>query len=118
MFRNIQPGSTPELELRMLFQPAGGELFHRAAEADSYRGLVAALVKDSAYETGTPLDRLTRRLQIAHEVALLGGIDDRPITVADRDDEDVINVSSDQSLISSLERVGYLSIREMADMTQ
>jgi hypothetical protein len=40
MYRHIQPDTPRELPLRMLFQPLGDGLFHRACEADSFRALV------------------------------------------------------------------------------
>src|SRR5947207_1801894 len=54
MYRFIHPDSPHELTLRMLFQPAGPSLFHRAAEADSHRGRVAALLH-AASPTDLPL---------------------------------------------------------------
>jgi hypothetical protein len=42
MYRRINPTSPQELPMRMLFQPLGNGTFHRACEADSFRGLVAA----------------------------------------------------------------------------
>ena len=46
MYRNIQPESAHRLPLRMLFQPAGDGVLYRGCEADSFRGLVAALLDD------------------------------------------------------------------------
>jgi hypothetical protein len=115
MYRIIKPASAPELQLRMLFQPAGGELFHRAAEADSYRGLVAALIGDPGYETLKPLERLTERIRLAHEVLFLAELDEKQIRVADHDGDGVVNVSSDEPFIRSLDRVGYLSVRSAMD---
>jgi hypothetical protein len=111
VYRIIQPTTVLELPLRMLFQPAGGELFHRAAEADSYRGLVASLIGDPGYETLNPVERLTERIRVAHDAAFLAELDDKQITVGDRVAPGMINVASDAPFIRSLERIGYLSVR-------
>ena len=47
MFRLIHPADRQELPLRMLFHPAEDGIFFRACEADSFRGLVAALLDDA-----------------------------------------------------------------------
>ena len=52
MYRRINPASQQQLPMRMLFQPLGNGTFHRACEADSFRGLVAAMLDDPAYESG------------------------------------------------------------------
>jgi hypothetical protein len=59
MYRRIRPDTPRELALRMLYQPLGDGLFHRACEADSFRGLVAALLDEPDYELA---DVETRRL--------------------------------------------------------
>ena len=63
MYRRINPTSRQELPMRMLFQPLGNGTFHRACEADSFRGLVAAMLDDPAYERGGIETRLVARLE-------------------------------------------------------
>jgi len=61
MYRRITPRDRQELPLRMLFQPVGDGSFHRACEADRFRGLVAAILDDPAYDAA--------RVQADHLVA-------------------------------------------------
>jgi hypothetical protein len=111
MYRRIKPQSPRRLALRMLFQPAGGEgVFHRACEADSFRGLVAAILDDSGYETADAETRLVHRLRLADDVCLIAELDGRRLRVADHDRMGVINIASDELLIRSLELIGYLSL--------
>ena len=110
MYRHIQPDTPPELPLRMLFQPLGDGLFHRACEADSYRGLVAAILDDPNYERADLETRLVQRLRIAADVRLLGQMQGQILNVGDRDGENVINVASDEPFIRSLDRLGVVSL--------
>ena len=110
MYRRITPADEQELPLRMLFQPLGDGSFHRACEADGFRGLVAAILDDPAYETARVEDRLIARLRVADDVKLLVELDGRHLEIADRDGADVINVASDEPLIRSLERAGFVSL--------
>ncbi len=111
MYRRIKPQSPRRLPLRMLFQPAGGEgLFHRACEADSFRGLVAAILDDPSYERADAETRLVSRLRIADNVCLIAELGGRQLQVADHDRIGVINIASDELLVRSLERFGYLSL--------
>lgn len=110
MYRRITPRHRQELPLRMLFQPVGDGSFHRACEADSFRGLVAAILDDPAYEAARVQDRLMARLRLADDVRLLAELDGRRLEVADRDGADVINVASDEPFIHSLHRLRYLSL--------
>jgi len=64
MYRRITPKDEKQLPLRMLFQPTGDGLFLRAAEADSFRGLVAAILDDPGYEAEDLERRLMHRLRI------------------------------------------------------
>jgi hypothetical protein len=97
----------------MLYQPIGPALFHRACEADGWRGLVAALLDDPDYEIADAETRLVNRLRMAHEVALLGELEQRSIKVGDRDAPDTINISSDEPFIRSLHRLGFVSLEPM-----
>ena len=110
MYRLIRPDTQQELPLRMLSQPADSGLFHRACEADSYRGLVAALLDDPNYETASLSRRLDRRVRMAEDLVLIAGVDGRPLEVSDRDGPGSINVHSDEEFIQSLEQTGFVSL--------
>jgi hypothetical protein len=94
----------------MLVEPAGASNFRRAAEADSWRGLVAAIAGDPSYETASAEYRLVQRLRLAHDAALLLELEDRKVQVADHDGIDLINVASDETLMQSLHRLGVLPL--------
>ena len=108
--RHVNPTDQQELPLRMLYQPAGGGSFLRACEADSFRGLVAALLGDSGYEQADTETRLVARLRLAHDVRLLAEVGGRQLDIGDRDAADTINVASDDPLIRSLDRIGFVSV--------
>ncbi len=110
MYRLVNPQSRQELPLRMLFHPVGDDVFLRAAEADSFRGLVAAVLDDASYETSDVETRLRQRLRLADDVRLLARLQDRPIRVSDRDGINTINVSSDEPFLRSLDRLGIVSL--------
>jgi len=111
MYRRITPDDERQLPLRMLLQPTGDGLFLRAAEADSFRGLVAAILDDPGYEAEDLERRLMHRLRIADDVVLLAEVAGEPkVSVSDRDGERTLNVSSDQRFIRSLDRLGYVSL--------
>ncbi len=110
MYRFIRPDTPSEPGLRMLLQPAALGVFHRACEADSYRGLVAALLDDPAYETAAVAHRLEQRLRMAGDLALLSEVEGNRLVASDRDDAASINVHSDEEFIRSLERVGFVSL--------
>ena len=110
MFRRINPTSPQELPMRMLFQPLGNGIFHRACEADSFRGLVAAMVDDPSYESGDVETRLLTRLRLADDVLLLAATQHQTVSIGDRDGENVINVASDERFIKSLDHLGVVSL--------
>ncbi len=111
MYRRITPKDEKQLPLRMLFQPTGDGLFLRGAEADSFRGLVAAILDDPGYEAEDLERRLMHRLRIADDVVLLAEVAGEPkVSVSDRDGERTLNVSSDQRFIRTLDRLGYVSL--------
>ncbi len=114
MYRRINPTSQQLLPMRMLFQPLGNGTFLRACEADSFRGLVAAMLDDPSYETGDVETRLVNRLRIADDVRLLAAVGAQDLKVADRDGPDAINVASDERFILSLERLGFVSMEREA----
>jgi len=111
MYRRINPTSRQQLPLRMLFQPLGNGTFLKACEADSFRGLVAAMLDDPAYESGDVEARLVNRLRLADELVLLARIENEPsLLIGDRDADLTINVASDERLIRSLDRLGLVSL--------
>ena len=111
MYRRINPTSRQQLPLRMLFQPLGNGTFLKACEADSFRGLVAAMLDDPSYETGDVETRLVNRLRLADELVLLARIDNQPrVLIGDKDADQTINVASDEPLIRSLDRLGLVSL--------
>ena len=111
MYRRINPTSRQQLPMRMLFQPLGNGTFLRACEADSFRGLVAAMLDDPAHERGDVETRLVNRLRLADELVLLARIENEPsLRIGDRDADLTINVASDEPLIRSLDRLGLVSL--------
>ena len=110
MYRLINPDSERQLLMRMLYQPVGDGTFLRACEADSWRALVAAMLDDPAYESMGAEERLIERLRLADDVKLLAAIDDRTLTIADRDQPDTVNISSDEPLLRSLDALGFISL--------
>ena len=111
MYRRINPTSHQLLPMRMLFQPLGNGTFLRACEADSFRGLVAAMIDDPAYETGDVETRLLSRLRLADEFVLLNRIEsDANVLIGDKDADQTINVASDERFIRSLDRLGLVSL--------
>src|SRR5260370_16375920 len=81
MSGRITRTSRQELPMRMLFQPLGNGTFHRACEADSFRGLVAALLDEPDYELADVETRLVARLRLADEASLLAEADPRQPTL-------------------------------------
>jgi hypothetical protein len=110
MYRFIQPDSPVGAPLRMLFQPAGGGIFFKACEADSWRGLVAALLDDPDYETADAEARRVSRLQLPDDVVLLAEVEGRKIHVADHDAPSTVNIHSDEPFIRSLDQLGFVSL--------
>ena len=111
MYRRINPTSRQQLPMRMLFQPLGNGTFLKACEADSFRGLVAAMLDDPAYESGDVEARLVSRLRLADELVLLAQIENEPsLLIGDRDADLTINVASDERFIRSLDRLGLVSL--------
>jgi hypothetical protein len=111
MYRRINPTSRQRLPMRMLFQPLGNGTFLRACEADSFRGLVAAMLDEPAYESGDVEARLVTRLRLGDELVLLARIDNKPgVLVGDKDADQTINVASDERFIRSLDRLGLVSL--------
>ena len=111
MYRRINPTSRRELPMRMLFQPIGDGTFHRACEAESFRGLVAAVLDDPDYENGDLESRLATRLRLADDLVLLAMTEQQQsVLVSDRDANQMINVASDERFIRSLDRLGLVSL--------
>src|SRR5260370_16090757 len=106
MYRRINPTSRQELPMRMLFQPLGDGTFHRACEADSFRGLVAAMLDDPTYESGDVETRLVNRLRLADELVLLARIEKQPgMLLGDKDADQTSNVAAHARFIPSLYRL-------------
>ena len=114
MYRLVHPGDPQELPMRMLFHPVGDGVYLRACEADSLRGLVAALLDDAGYENADAATRLGNRLRLADDVKLLAGVSGEALSVADRDGA-TINVASDETFIRSLDRIGFVSLPVWAE---
>src|SRR5438874_13715682 len=111
MYRRINPTSRQELPIRMLFQPLGNGTYHRACEADSFRGLVAAMLDDPSYETGDVETRLVNRLRLANELVLLARIvSDPSVLIGDKAADQTINVASDERFIRSLDKLRVVSL--------
>ena len=111
MYRRINPTSRQEFPVRMLFQPLGNGTFLRACEADSFRGLVAAMLDDPTYESGDVETRLVTRLRLADELVLLARIENQPsMLIGDKDADQTINVASDERFIRSLDRLSLASL--------
>jgi hypothetical protein len=111
MYRRINPTSRQQLPMRMLFQSLGNGTFLRACEADSFRGLVAAMLDDPAYESRDVETRLVNRLRLADELVLLARIENEPsLLIGDRDAALTINVASDERFMRSLDRLGLVSL--------
>jgi hypothetical protein len=111
MYRRINPLSQQKLPMRMLFQPLGDGTYHRACEADGFRGLVAALLDDPTYETWDVETRLMNRLGLADELVLLAQVEDEgSVRIGDMDAYRTINVASDERFILSIDRLGFVSL--------
>lgn len=111
MYRRINPTSLRELPLGMLFQPTGAGLFHRGCEADSFRGLVAAILDDPNYEAAEAESRLVSRLRLADDLTLVAALEGRRFHVGERSGPDTIDVSSDKPFIRSLHSLGVVSLQ-------
>ena len=110
MYRRINPTSRQELPLRMLFQPAGDGLFHRACEADSVRGLVAGMLDEPGYEIADAETRLVNRLRLAEDIALVAELEGRRLQISERSSPDTIDISSDEPFVRSLHSLGVVSL--------
>jgi hypothetical protein len=110
VYRYIQPDSPKQAPLRMLFQPAGGGVFFKACEADTWRGLVAAILDDPDYETADAEIRLVNRLRLADDVVLLAEMEGRKVAVGDQEAPNAVNIQSDEPFIRSLDRLGFVSL--------
>jgi len=97
--------------MRMLFQPLGDGTFHRACEADRFRGLVAAMLDAPTYESPDVETRLVNRLRLADELVLLARIENQPgMLIGDKEADQTINVASDERFIRSLDRLSLASL--------
>jgi len=110
MYRLVHPDDRQELPLRMLFHPVGDGVYLRACEADGFRGLVAVLLDDPAYEAADSQARLMERLRIANDVALLAELEGRRLQISVRDGPETIVIASDEPFLHSLDRLGFVSL--------
>jgi hypothetical protein len=110
LYRQIHPGDRQELSMRMLFHPLGEGVYLKACEADTLRGLVAALLDDTGYENADAATRLGNRLRLADDVRLLAQLQGTPVRITDRDEANAINVSSDGPFLRSLHRLEFVSL--------
>ena len=109
-YRMVAPDDRKVLPLRMLFQPVGGGTFLKACEASDFRALTAAILDDPAYEAAPVVQRLTERLRLAHDVALLAELEGQKVQVADHEAPLTVNVATDKAFIRSLSRLGFASL--------
>ncbi len=96
--------------MRMLFHPVDEGVYLKACEADSFRGLIAALLDDAGYETADAGARLGQRIRLADDVRLLAELQARSVRITDRDEVNAINVSSDEPFLRSLHRLEFVSL--------
>ena len=91
----------------MLFQPRAAGSFYKAGEADSFRGLVAALLNDPGYEKAPLEERLQRRLRMAEDLALLASVESHELKVSDRKEPAAVKSRRGRvALESELDRLG------------
>jgi hypothetical protein len=112
MYRLVHPGDQQELPMRMLFHPLSDGVYLKACEADSVRGLVAALLDDPAYEAAAPQSRLVERLRIANDITLLAELEGRRLLISDREGPDTIVIVSDHAFIRALNQAGFVSLTQ------
>jgi hypothetical protein len=111
VYRELSPETLRELPFAMLLDPIGCGSFRRACEADSWRGLVAAVLRDPGYEEQDARERMFRRLRLAEDARLLGELIGCPgLRVGFSDGDDVLDMSTDESLVESLDRYGIASL--------
>jgi len=111
MYRELGPDTPRELRLAMLCDPIGDGNFRRACESDSWRGLVGALLGDPTYPDTAPKERMFRRLRLAQDASFLGELVGTPgLRVGFADADGTLDMSSDETLIRSLDRHGLVSL--------
>ena len=111
MYRRINPTSPQELPLRMLFQPVREGLFYRACEADTFRGLLAAMLDEPDYETSNAETRLVNRLRLSDDIVLVAELEGRRLHVREGPGPDTIDISSDEPFVRSLHSLGVVSLQ-------
>jgi hypothetical protein len=111
MYRELSPKTLRQLPFAILLDPGGDGSFGRACEADSWRGLVAAVLRDPSYEKQDARERMFRRLRLAEDATFLGElIGCAGLRVGFSDGDDVLDMSTDESLVESLDRYGIASL--------
>jgi len=111
VYRELSPETLREFPFAMLLDPAEDGSFRRACEADSWRGLVAAVLRDPSYEEQDARERLIRRLRLAEDARFLGELIGRPgLRVGIGASDDMLDISTDRSILESLDRYGIASL--------
>jgi hypothetical protein len=109
-YQRFLPGDPPGSRFRMLFQPAPDGGWFKAVEADSWAGLVAGVADDPGYEEGSEEHRLTERVRMAHEVALIAELEGHTLPIGPDPGPDGIDVRTDETFLRSLHRCGFASL--------
>lgn len=110
-YRFITPTDESTAIWRMLCRPADEELYEQAVESDSLPGLVAALMDEPLYEEmPSEEERLMCRMELAHSISLVYELNGQPLAIVRTDEEGAINVETDEQLLLSLEKIGYISL--------
>ena len=95
----------------MLFQPVREGLFYRACEADTFRGLLAAMLDEPDYETSNAETRLVNRLRLSDDIVLVAELEGRRLHVREGPGPDTIDISSDEPFVRSLHSLGVVSLQ-------
>ncbi len=107
-YRHLPGNDEQTMPLMLHYRPLGNGLFERACEADTFMGLIAALMESQEYEhTFSAEKRLVKRMQLAAGIEQLYAVFNRTLQITDTPTENGIDVSSDEPMITSLEAIGY-----------
>ena len=111
MHRELSPDTPRQLAFGILLDPVGDGTFRRACEADSWRGLVAAVLGDPRYEVQPSHERVFQRLRLAEDARFLGALVGQPSLPGGAGKSGgTIDMSTDESLIRSLDQLGLVSL--------
>jgi len=111
VYRELTTDTPRQLAFGILLDPVGDGTFRRACEAATWRGLVAALLGDPSYEAQPARERIFQRLRLTEDARFLGELVGQP-NLRDGASESgrTIDMSSDESLIRSLDQLGLVSL--------